>query len=170
MDAFECIVSKLDVREFSGEKVPEGVVVRVLEGARSTGSGSNTQHWHFILVRSTGDLSRLAESCPHGQWVGDTDFAVIVLTSSRWSFHSFDAGRAVQDMQLAAWNQGVASCLTTVFAEGSMRIEFNIPMEFSISAVIGFGYPRRKVLGRKKRKPLSEIVSLERYGNPFVRS
>ena len=42
MDAFECIVSKLDVREFRGEKVPDDVVVRVLEAARSTGSGSNT--------------------------------------------------------------------------------------------------------------------------------
>jgi hypothetical protein len=49
-----------------------------------------------------------------------------------------------------------------------MRIEFNIPMEFSISAVVGFGCPRRKVLGKKNRKPLSEIVSLERYGNPFL--
>jgi nitroreductase len=168
MDAFECIISKLDVREFRGEKVPDELVLRVLEAARSTGSGSNTQHWHFILLRSTGDLSRLAESCPYGAWVGDADFAVIVLTSSRWPFHSFDAGRVVQDMQLAGWNQGVASCLTTVFEEGSMRIEFNIPAEFSISAVVGFGYPRRKILGRKKRRPLSELVSQDRYGNPFV--
>ena len=169
MDAFECIVGKMDVREFSGGKVPDDVVDRVLEAARSTGSGSNTQHWHFILVRSTGDLSQLAESLPYGPWVADADLAVIVLTSSRLSFHSFDAGRAVQDMQLAAWNDGVASCLTTVFSEASMRIEFNIPMEFSISAVVGFGYPRSKVLGKKNRRPLSEIVSLERYGNPFVR-
>ena len=73
-------------------------------------------------------------------------------------------------MQLVAWSYGVASGLTTGFEDESMRIEFNIPREFSISAAVGFGYPRRKILGKKDRKPLREIASLERFGNPIERS
>jgi hypothetical protein len=72
-------------------------------------------------------------------------------------------------MQLAAWNAGVASGLTTVFSEDSMRIEFNVPMDLSITAVVGFGYPVRRILGRKDRRPLVELASRERYGNPFTR-
>ncbi len=81
-----------------------------------------------------------------------------------------DAGRALQDMQLAAWNSGVVSAPTTSFSEEGMRIQFNIPREFSISAVLGFGYPRRMVLGKKNRKPLSELASQERYGSPLERA
>jgi len=37
-----------------------------------------------------------------------------------------------------------------------------------VLAVIPFGYPARPVgRGKKKRKPLGEVVSAERFGQPF---
>jgi nitroreductase len=168
MNTLRCIATKLDIREFGERKVPGEVVADVLEAARLTGSGINRQHWHFVVVRTKTGLANLAQHCPQGRWVEGADLAVIILTSPRWPFHMLDAGRALQDMQLAAWNSGVASGLTTVFSEESMRIEFNIPRELSISAVVAFGYPARRVFGRKDRKPLPELVSEERYGSPFT--
>jgi hypothetical protein len=49
MDAFEAIRSKLDFREFSTKDVPQEIKLKVLEAARLTGTGLNTQHWRFIL-------------------------------------------------------------------------------------------------------------------------
>lgn len=169
MDAFECIATKLDIRDFAERTVPSEVILKVLEAGRLTASGINKQHWHFILITRKDALSDLAAHCPRGPWVAGAAFAVILLTSPRWDFHMLDAGRALQDMQLAAWNYGVASCPTTVFSEEGMRIEFNVPRDLSISAVIGFGYPVRKIRGRKERKPIAEIASIERYGNPLTR-
>jgi len=34
--------------------------------------------------------------------------------------------------------------------------------------VVGFGYPARKVIGKKKRKPINEVAYLDRYGRPFT--
>jgi hypothetical protein len=34
--------------------------------------------------------------------------------------------------------------------------------------VLGFGYPTRKIVGKKSRMPLSEIAFLEEYGKPLV--
>lgn len=167
MDTIRCIATKLDLREFSERSVPDGVVSDVLEAARATGSGMNRQHWRFILVRTTTGVANLAQCCPQGRWLAGTSFAVIILTSPRWPFHTLDAGRVLQDMQLAAWNSGVASGLTTAFAEEAMRIEFNIPKELAITAAVGFGYPVKPILGRKDRKPLAELVSDERYGLPY---
>jgi len=167
MDTFASVATKLDLREFSKTPVPDDVIMKVLEAARYTGSGSNKQHWHFILLRTAEAISKLASSCPYGSWISGADFAVVVLTSPKFPFHVFDAGRAVQDMEVVAWSCGVASGLTTVFQEESMRIEFNIPREFSVSAAVGFGYPTKKVVGKKDRKPLREIASLERFGNPL---
>ncbi len=168
MDTLKCIATKLDIREFSQRKVPEEVLADVLEAARLTGSGINSQHWHFLVVGTKTGLANLAQHCPQGRWVEGADFAVIILTSPRWPFHLLDAGRALQDMQLAAWNSGVGSGLTTVFSEEGMRIEFNIPRELSISAAVGFGYPTRRILGRKDRRPLPELASRDRYGLPFT--
>jgi hypothetical protein len=49
-----------------------------------------------------------------------------------------------------------------------MRRDFKIPSKMHIAAVVVFGYPERKISGkRKNRKPLSEIVHLDEYGRGF---
>ena len=64
MDAFDCIATKRDVREFSEQKVPSEIKSKVLEAARLTGTGLNTQHWRFILVES--GLKKLANASTSG--------------------------------------------------------------------------------------------------------
>lgn len=166
MDAYECVATKLDVREFSSKRVPVEVKLKVLEAGRLTGSGVNSQHWRFILVQGADGLKKLAEDSTTGSWVEHSNFAIIVLTNPKYGFHTIDAGRALQDMQLAAWNFGVVSCIFTGLREESLRRDFNIPKELNPSVVVGFGYPGRKVSGkRKNRRPLNDVAFLEKYGN-----
>lgn len=167
MDTYSCIASKLDIREFSSKNVPADVKLKILEAARFTASGMNLQHWRFILVQERDELKRLAEDSTTGAWVERSNFAVIVLTNPRYPFHLIDAGRAIQDMQLAAWNFGVASGVYTGVKEEAIRRDFNIPTEMNPSIIVGFGYPARKVIGKKNRKSLSDIVFLGKYGNRF---
>jgi nitroreductase len=167
MDAYACIATKLEIREFSPKNVPADVKLKILEAARLTASGMNAQHWRFILVQGPDQLKRLAEDSTTGSWVEHSNFAVIVLTNPKYPFHLIDAGRVVQDMQLAAWNFGVASRVYTGVKDESIRADFNIPGEMNLSIVTGFGYPVKRIIGRKNRKPLSEIVFLGKYGNHF---
>jgi nitroreductase len=163
MDAFDCIATKLDVREFSPQKVPSEIKSKVLEAARLTGTGLNTQHWRFILVE--GGLKKLANDSTSGAWVSGANFAVIVLTNPKYKFHMIDAGRVVQNMQLAAWNYGVASGVFTGIKDEQFRSDFAIPQDLNPSMIAGFGYPARKLTGKKSRVPLGEIAFLEKYGN-----
>ena len=77
-----------------------------------------------------------------------------------------DAGRVLQDMELAAWNFGVVSCLFTGIRQNELRRDFAIPTELAISAVLGFGYPRKRILGKKDRKPIEELVFLGEIRKP----
>jgi len=120
-------------------------------------------------VQDPSNLKRLAEDSTTSAWTEYANFAVIVLSDPRYRFHSIDAGRAAQDMQIAAWNFGVISCVFTGIKEEDLRKDFNIPSEMNPSIVVGFGYPVRKIVGRKNRKPLDELVYLERYGSSFAR-
>jgi nitroreductase len=164
MDIFDGIATKLDVREFSPRDVPSEIKQSVLEAARMTGTGLNTQHWRFILVEGRDHLKKLAEDSTSGMWVAGAGFAVIVLTNPKYNFHMIDAGRVAQNMQLAAWNRGVASGLFTGVRD-ELRDDFGIPKELNVTIIVGFGYPARELTGRKKdRVPLGELVYYGKYG------
>jgi nitroreductase len=139
MDAYTCVATKLDVKDFSSKNVAADVKLKVLEAARLTASGMNVQHWRFILVQGHDELKRLAEDSSTGAWVEGSNFAVIVLTNPKYAFHLIDAGRVAQDMQLAAWNFGVASRIYTGVRDELIRRDFNIPSELNPSIVLGFG-------------------------------
>ncbi|MEM3399029.1 MAG: nitroreductase family protein [Nitrososphaerota archaeon] len=164
MEVFEAVVSRIEVREYSGERVPDDVKLRILEAARMSPTGLNLQHWRFILVEGEDNLKKLAELSTTGKWVAGADFAIIVLTDPKYPFHLIDAGRAIQNMQLTAWSMGVGSCIYTGVREREMKKEYGIPDNLTIAAIIGFGYPVKKIKGVKSRRELSEIVFSERYG------
>ncbi|HZA08218.1 MAG TPA: nitroreductase family protein [Nitrososphaeraceae archaeon] len=169
MDAFECIRTKLEVREFSTRDVPSEIRLKVLEAARLTGTGLNTQHWRFILVDNKQNLKKLAEDSTSGNWVAGANFAIIVLTNPKYNFHLIDAGRVLQNMQLAAWNNDVGSGLFTGVREEKFRSDFGIPNELSPTVIVGFGYPAIELTGkRKNRLPLNKLVYYEKYGNSKI--
>jgi nitroreductase len=166
MDTYDAIASKLDVREFAVKAVPRETKRKILEAARLTGSSMNSQHWRFILVQDRSNLKRLAADSSSGGWVERSDFAVVILTNPKIPGSVIDAGRVLQDMQLAAWNFGVVSRLYTGINDEGIRRDFGIPMDLKPSAVLGFGYPQKKIYGKnKKRKPIEELVFSEKYGS-----
>jgi nitroreductase len=169
MDAFESIRTKLEVREFSTRDVPSEIKLKILEAARLTGTGLNTQHWRFILVDNKQNLKKLAEDSTSGNWVAGANFAIIVLTNPKYNFHLIDAGRVLQNMQLAAWNNEVGSGLFTGIREEKFRSDFGIPTELSPTVIVGFGYPAMELTGkRKNRLPLNKLVYYEKYGDSKI--
>ena len=167
MDTYECNVTKLDIREFARKRVPGELKWKILEAARMTGSTMNTQHWRFVLIQDRSNLEKLAADSTTGNWVEKADFAIIILINPKVLGSRIDGGRVLQAMELAAWNFGIASGLYTGFKEGDLLRDFALPSDLKVDAILGFGYPRNKILGKKDRKPLEELAYLERYGNPI---
>jgi nitroreductase len=164
LDTFEAISTKLDVREFASKRIPGDIKMKVLEAARLTASAMNTQHWRFILVQDRSNLKKLAADSRTGKWVAGADFAIIILIDPKATGNMIDTGRVLQDMELAAWNFGVASGIYIGFDEAALRKDFAIPESLKPSAILGFGHPKNKILGKKDRKPLEEIAFSERFG------
>ena len=166
MNTVDCIATKLDIREFSKVNVPSNIIFTILNSARYSGSGLNTQHWRFIVIKEKNNLKKLSEDSTSGQWIVAANFAIILLTDPNYGFHLLDAGRVVQNMQLSAWDNGIGSGIYTGIRDNQMRNDFIIPLNLSISAVVGFGFPTKPITGkRKNRKPLNELAFNEVYGN-----
>ena len=170
MDAYEAIRTKLEIRQFASKNVPGDIKRRILEAARLTQSSMNTQHWRFVVVEDRANLKRLAADSTSGKWVEGADFAIVVLIDPKVTGSNIDAGRVIQDMQVAAWNFGVASGIFTGLDEASMRRDYSVPDGLKIAAVIGFGYPKKKIIGKKNRKPLEELAFSEKYGEKLKAS
>jgi nitroreductase len=138
-----------------------------LEAARLTGSSLNTQPWRFIVVQNQDNLRKLSDDSTSGKWISGANFAIIIITNPYFRFHLIDAGKVVQNMQLAAWNFGVGSALFTGIDEQKIRDDFALPLDYKPVIVVGFGYPKKRITGKskkKKRLPMTELVSFEEYG------
>ena len=167
LGAYEIVVSKLDIRQFKDIDVSNEIRLKILESARQVGTCLNSQHLRFILIDSKDMLQLLAEDSTSGGWVSGANFAIMILTNSDYGFKMLDAGRAVQNMQLVAWSEGVGSGLFTGIRDEKMRTDFNIPEDLDIAVIVGFGYPSRKLTGMKKnRMSMNNILFHQRYGNP----
>lgn len=168
MEVFEAVKTRLEIREFSDKPVPDEVKLRVLEAARLSPSGVNSQHWRFILVDDRNMLGELARISTTGGWVASAAFAVVVLTDPKYPFHKLDAGRAITSMQLVAWEMGVGSRIYTGFDERKMKELLGVPGNLEVTAVVGFGYPKKRVIGKKNRLPLEQVAFHSKYGNPLT--
>jgi nitroreductase len=168
MDAFEAIKTKLEVRQYEDRAVPADIRKKILESARLTGSSGNTQHWRFILLQEKSSLSRLAGDSMTGKWISGADFAVVIFTNPKVPGHLIDAGRALQDMELTAWDNGIGSGIFTGINGDQLRKNLGVPDDLQFAAALGFGYPKTKISGKKKkRKSLAEIFFVEKFGNKF---
>jgi nitroreductase len=168
-EVFEAVRTVLAVREYDPREIPDDVVRRILEAGHLTASAGNHQPWHFVVVRSREGLRKLASLVRTGPYIGGAAAAVIVAyEKEKGEFGISDGSRAIQSMMLAAWGDGVASNWTGFAGRlDNVRQEFGLPDTYDVLTVMPLGYPRRRIVGRKKRKPFNQVVSAERFGLPL---
>ncbi len=72
----------------------------------------------------------------------------------------------VQNLMLAARNEGLGTVLTTllVLSEKEIKKMLNIPEPLATAAVITLGWPEKPFPKKLKRKPLAHVAFLDTYG------
>ncbi len=167
METFDAIRTVLAVRHFKDTPIPEPIVRQIVEAGRQTASGGNSQPWHFIVVRDKETLRRLGQLARTGPYIPQASLAIVVAMD-RNPLAISDGSRAIQDMILAAWSQGVGSNWVGYNNLPEVNSLLGIPEDVSVLAILPFGYPAEAIgKGQKKRKPLGEVAYHERWGEPF---
>ena len=167
MNVFDAVRTVLAVRQYQDKPVRPEVIRKVVEAAHLTGSSMNAQPWRFVVVEDRAMLKKLGAAARSGPYTAGAAFAVVVgHEPSR--FGMSDCSRAVQSMVLTAWEEGVGSNWVGFGGLEAVNALLGIPAEVEIVALVPFGYPVQKLgKGKKKRKPLGEIVRKERWDQPF---
>jgi nitroreductase len=167
MSVFDVVQSVLAVRSYRDEPVPEGTIAKIVQAAHGTGSSMNGQPWHFIVVRDRATLEQIGARAQYGRYIAHAPLAVaVVLEDSRYAVS--DASRAIQNMIVTAWEDGVGSNWVGFGGMDAIKPLLGIPQDLELFAIIPFGYPTEDIgKGKKKRKPLNEVVHRERFGEPW---
>lgn len=163
--------------------MPDEILGEILEAARRSPSWANTQVWRFIVVKDRkvkeGLLDCLTPTNPASAAIVEAP-VVICLAARRWvsgcrqgtpstdkgDWFMFDAGIAMEHIVLAAWNFGLGTVHVGSFDAKKAESVLKIPEGYSIAEMTPVGYfdetPRET-----PRKPLSEIVFLNAFGEPY---
>lgn len=167
MDTFLVIASRRDQRRYLPGPLPEDVVTRILDAGRLSGSSSNRQPWTFVVVEGRERVEALARGVHVPDNVLDAGLVVAVVVRGKGPV-SFDAGRAAQNMLLAAWNEGVASCPNGLADRDAVRTALDLDADEAPAIVLTFGTPERQRdpgsrtaddwSARANRRPLDEVV------------
>ena len=167
MKVFEAVRTVLAVRSYKSKPVPPDVTRRIVEAGHLTASSMNLQPWHFIVVEDPAMLKKLGAVVAYGPYIAQAAMAIVVVIE-KTRFSVSDASRAIQSMVLTAWEEGIGSNWAGFFEMGAVNPLLGIPEELDVLAIVPFGFPAQEIgKGLKKRKPLSEVVSKEKFGQPY---
>jgi nitroreductase len=167
VDTYLAIASRRDQRQYADRAVPEEVRRRILDAGRLSGSGQNRQPWRFYVLDDRELVEQVAETVYAPSNLRGAAFVVAITVAGKGPL-SFDAGRAAQNMLLAAWNDGVVGSPNGV-KEGEKTAELlGLDEDERPAIILSFGYPARERdpearsadewSARANRKPLDELV------------
>ena len=160
-------------RQYKPDAVPQEVIDELLEVARWTGSSRNTQPWHFVVVTDKDKLKAISELRTAINWVAGAPLAIaIVLDGANQMSEAYDEGRVTERLLIAARVRGLGGGVAW-YGDASQQAEgkriLGIPEERTARQVVVIGYPTstkdpRPTRATPGRKPLTEIVSYDRWG------
>jgi nitroreductase len=160
-------------RLYEQKPVPDDVLQELLEVARWTGSSRNTQPWEFVVIDDPEQLRQISQIRTPINWVADVPLAIgIVLSGANSESEAYDEGRVTERLLIAARLLGLGGG-TAWFGDEAQQAQgkaiLGIPAERTARSVVAIGYPttlkdHRPNANVPGRRPLSELVSHNRYG------
>lgn len=170
MQVHEAIRTKRAVRQFSDKPLPAEVVEAILNAGRRAQSSKNTQPWRFLAIQERETLESLGYRGEQRTHFADAALGVLILTPDPEGKRSilFDAGQAAAYMQLAGWEQGVGSCIFSIFEPEQARDVLGFPADWQAGIAISFGYPQdaselSDAPEKGGRLPYDEVVHFDRW-------
>lgn len=163
MDTYTCIRTKRDSREYNSQPVSDEALQQILQAGRMAGSSKNTQPWRFVVLRDDERKSELAACGQFATHLPSAPLVIAVVLAPGGG--DFDAGRAAQNMMLAAWAEGLTSCPVSMHDRDCAARVLGLPEDHRVAIVLGFGYPASEESRHRgvSRTPMTELAHFERW-------
>ncbi len=149
---YKAIISRRTIRRFKQKPIPKYILKRLINAARLAPSAANLQPLEFVVVTNKGVGDKIF---PHLRWAGyitplgtppvdKRPVAYIAVLVNKAKAHpqyaAYDAGAAVENILLAAWELEIGSCWMQAFDRDKIKKILNIPRSYRLDSIISLGY------------------------------
>ncbi len=155
MGVYELILRRRTIRQFQAVPVPHSVLEKIVNAGRLAPTAGNLQPLEFVAVdeektrelifnclRWAGYIAPRGDPMP-----GHEPMAYIVSLVNlrvREKGYEYDVGAAMENMTLAAWEEGIGSCWLISVDRKKVAEILAIPGEYGVDSVLALGYPAEK--------------------------
>ena len=170
MEVREAIQGRRSIRSFKLDPVPEDLVRKlILEAGIWAPTGGNAQTWRFVVVTDL-DLIRKIKMVGPGV-LGNPPVVIAVCQDvdeaerkgsklGRNVLTLMDTALAAQNILLAAYDQGLGTCLIASFHPGAIQQILHLPQSIVPQLLISLGYPKVNPQAPKRK---NEVVWFNEY-------
>jgi len=150
MDLQDAIRGRRSIRAFRNEEVPRDLLAQLIEAAIWAPSASNAQTWRFVIATEPKRIRSIKTVSPG--LLGDPAAVIAVcqdLTKARAKGGSLgetflapvDAAMATENLLLAAYAEGLGTCVIASFHRGAVGRVLGLPEGIEPMLLISVGWP-----------------------------
>lgn len=161
------------MREFESTPIKEADLQKILDAARLAPSAGNCQPLELVVVKAQTQRERLARAALDQTFIAEAPVAIVVCanvprTSRRYGrrgeelYCIQDTAAAVQNILLAAYALGYATCWVGAFDDDAVAEVIKAPAGVRPVAIIPLGRPAEEP-SPPQRIPLSKIVYEDKF-------
>jgi len=165
LQLIDSLFNRRSIRRYKNKDIPKNILDQILEAGRQAPSAANRQPLRFIVLTDYEIKKGLSKGL-FNRFIKDSPITIIGCANTRdiltgkWSI--VDTSIALQNMVIAAWILGVGSCWIGDFKEDKVKQLLKIPNDWTVVALITFGYPAEQPKPRKK-KSIEKLVSYNKF-------
>ena len=148
----ELLKTRRTYRRFEQKEISQEIIDEILLAARLASSAANKQPLSYVVIR---DREKVDKVFSYTSWAGylppeqgqpkkdeqPTLFIAVVENLDINRDCDTDAGLAISNMTLAAWNHGVGSCMIGACNKPVLSEMFGLTENQKLHTVVAFGYP-----------------------------
>jgi len=175
------IRTRKSIRKFNDKVVEDEKMIQLIEAASLAPSGSNSQPWQFIIVKSAETKEEIAKVNHNQMWMKDAFAYVVCVADIRCRIKDeedvsvdensdmFEVKQIIRDTSIAvshllleAESIGLSTCWTAWFRQEDIRNILGIPNDKFVVGVVAIGYSdfTRKPTPRKS---IREVLRYEQW-------
>ncbi len=167
----EVIESRKSIRSYKPQEVEEEKLDYILQAFRKAPSAKNIQPWKLVVVKNKKIIKDLSIACNNQTFIAEAPILIVACARESEAYgimggymnsYPIDIALALEHLILAATEKGLGTCWIGAFKEKLVKDILSIPEDIRAVALTPVGYPAREG-GTRGRKPLSEIVSYDKY-------
>ena len=158
------ILTRVSVRQFTGEKISDGQIDTLLRAALAAPSAVNKQPWAFIVITDEELIAKLGEALPYSRCSNHPACAIIpcgdlskAIPGEMGAFWIQDVSAATENLLLAAHAMGLGAVWTGLYPSmeraGLVQEMVGLPEHIIPLCIVPVGVPAEQPAVKDKYLP-----------------